>query len=178
MIPAKISTMHGTLIDVPTPQEQLDARSIARGLATTYRWSGQTNELITVAEHSINVSLDVPREYALSALFHDCAEAFIGDIPAPVKSLDAMAPLREMEDRILAAASLRFGFSYSMVRGEVVKAADRRALVTEAALLLPNPLPVLDAFPDHAPDLKFSFHCYRPEEAEVAFLHRFKELSE
>lgn len=58
---------------------------IAWGLSHINRFNGQTDKPITVAQHSVNVSYLVPPEQALAALFHDAAEAFIGDVTTPMK---------------------------------------------------------------------------------------------
>lgn len=60
---------------------------IAWGLSHIFRFNGQTDIPLTVAQHSINVSYLVPPGQALAALFHDAAEAFIGDITTPLKEV-------------------------------------------------------------------------------------------
>ena len=77
----------------PQPGE-LTIPDIARGLAYTNRFHGQTVYPYSVAAHSVNVAMwllaDFPnREDALEAakfgLLHDASEAYLGDVAKPVK---------------------------------------------------------------------------------------------
>lgn len=58
---------------------------ICRALGRINRWSGNTCRGYTVAEHSLRVAAIVPHDLRLAALIHDAAEAFIGDVPAPIR---------------------------------------------------------------------------------------------
>ena len=64
---------------------------IAHGLSQLCRFTGQCNELYTVAEHSVRVAKDAKERHGLNphgvlaALLHDAAEAYLGDVARPVK---------------------------------------------------------------------------------------------
>jgi hypothetical protein len=62
------------------------------------RYAGNTKKFYSVAEHSIRMSLAFP-EFSKIALLHDAVEAYIGDIPSPVKNLSSEINL--IEDNIL-----------------------------------------------------------------------------
>ena len=104
---------------------------IAWGLSHINRFNGQTDKPITVAQHSVNVSYLVPPEQALAALFHDAAEAFIGDITTPLKRMlgSWFAGLEtEIEAEIFGKLNLN---PYT----KEIKHADLVCLATERLLL-------------------------------------------
>ena len=67
-----------------TPQD-VDIRDIAHHLSNMCRWQGATRHFYSVAEHCVHVSRLVPTGYALLALLHDAAEAYMGDAIRPIK---------------------------------------------------------------------------------------------
>ena len=69
----------------PVPSE-INFDDIARGLAYRCRWGGQVRQFYSVAEHSIQVADQCTDEFKLWALLHDAAEAYLGDIPEPIKN--------------------------------------------------------------------------------------------
>ena len=75
---------------------------IASALAKVNRFNGQTPYPYSVAQHSVLVSHLVPPRQALEGLFHDAAEAFIGDLSKWIKPLcpDFMELESTIEDRI------------------------------------------------------------------------------
>lgn len=87
--------------------DQVNIRDIAWGLGRTLRYAGHIREDYSVALHSIIMSYIVPEEYAKEALLHDAAEAYIGDIIWPVKTL--FPEIRTFEDTILAAIMEKYG---------------------------------------------------------------------
>ena len=83
-----IQLRSGGKFDFENPEASIwTIPDIAWGLSNIHRFNGQTDKPITVAQHSINVSYLVPAPQALAALFHDAAEAFIGDITTPLKKM-------------------------------------------------------------------------------------------
>jgi len=83
-----LSTRSGQRVQLLQPQpDSIDIGDIALGLSRQYRFNGHTTTPYTVAQHSVVVSYLVPAEHALQALLHDAAEAYIGDLPSPVKKL-------------------------------------------------------------------------------------------
>lgn len=84
----------GHRIDPLDPRpEDIDIRDIAHGLAYQPRWGGQGafgNDWYSIAEHSVCVSAVVynrtkDRALAYDALMHDAPEAYILDVPRPIK---------------------------------------------------------------------------------------------
>src|ERR687897_2976407 len=78
----------------PDPR-QLDAGDIARALANQCRFGGHCRTFYSVAQHSVIVSELVEQrggdaEGAVGALMHDATEAYLGDMPHPLKHRSAL----------------------------------------------------------------------------------------
>ncbi len=68
----------------PHPDE-ICIEDIAHALALTCRFGGHCREFYSVAEHSYRVSMIVDKEDKLAALLHDAHEAYLHDVPRPIK---------------------------------------------------------------------------------------------
>lgn len=68
---------------------------IIHALSNTCRYSGHSKEFYSVAEHCIVMSELFP-EHSKIALFHDAAEAYMGDLPRPIKILIPEYKKREL----------------------------------------------------------------------------------
>jgi hypothetical protein len=112
----------------PVPEE-IDIGDIAHALANICRFLGHTEGFYSVAQHCVLVSQLVPPADALWGLLHDAAEAYLCDLPRPVKREPQMLMYREAEDRLLACVAVRFGLVPEMP--ESVGQADRVLLATE-----------------------------------------------
>ena len=64
-----------------------DIEDIAHSLSQLCRFNGHCIGTYTVAQHSCIVAEYARDEHKLIALMHDAAEAYIGDIPRPLKYL-------------------------------------------------------------------------------------------
>jgi hypothetical protein len=80
--------------------DDLDIEDIALGLTRQNRFLGQTRVAINVAWHSINLSHVVPKELKLAALVHDITEAYLMDIPRPLKNHPAFSFFKQAEDKL------------------------------------------------------------------------------
>jgi hypothetical protein len=110
----------------PAP-DQIDIRDIAHGLSLVCRFSGQTPFLYSVAEHSILVARHLPLGLRLEALLHDAAEAYLADLPGPLKS--ALPEYSAVETNVAAVIAHKFRLSHPIP--PEVKAADRALLKHE-----------------------------------------------
>ena len=113
---------------------------IARGLSHQCRFLGQTSVHYSVAEHSVRVSellqgWGCSRMIQLWGLLHDASEAYLGDVPSPLKHTAVFAPYREAEDRLIKVICHRFGLP--LAEPERVRHADAVLLATEARDLMP-----------------------------------------
>lgn len=117
--------------------EQICIRDIAHNLSMLPRFCGNTIRPYTVLEHSLMVFQLVEEHTSdpnlmLQALLHDATEAYIGDIPAPVKN--AVPGIRDFEThKIWPAIADRFGLEHQL--DPIVKLADWVAFYVEASTL-------------------------------------------
>lgn len=103
---------------------------IAIGLSNTCRFSGQLREHYSVAQHSLLMSYQVPDCYALEALLHDASEAYLGDVPRPVKY--GLPDYRRLCEIVDTAIANRFHLQYSDGWPKEVHDCDMRMVMTEA----------------------------------------------
>jgi len=162
----------------PKPEE-VEIPHIAHALSLLCRWTGQTREFYSVAQHCVDVSYIVPEHLALQGLLHDASEAYIGDVSSPLKwLLDTRAPgvLKDIEGKIHAAIAERFqtGFPFH----SLVKQADMVAASMERRDLLTDwdqhGIDWAEGWPE-----PLDYHLYPQQSslAEKMFLKRFEVLS-
>jgi|HubBroStandDraft_1064217.scaffolds.fasta_scaffold92962_3 hypothetical protein len=112
---------------------------IAHALALRVRWSGHVRYFYSIAQHSVLVSYLVEPEYQLAALLHDASEAYIADIPSPLKWYMAQqgnSLLKDLEEKIDCAIAYQFNFQFP--RHPSIKQADITLLATENRDLMPE----------------------------------------
>lgn len=152
----------------------IDIRDIAHALSMQCRYAGHTQRFYSVAEHSVLVARWC-RQYgpaaALEGLLHDATEAYLVDVPRPVKPF--LKGYKLMEQRAAEIIGQRFGLD---PRGcpECVHEADNRILNDErAALMAPceREWGLSDARP-----LGVVIEGWVPARAEREFLALFAEL--
>lgn len=146
-IPAatEVETFTGRFVDTRTPHPgTIVVEDIAHALARTCRYGGHCLSFYSVAEHAVFCSKRVERQghgkaRQLAALHHDDAEAYLGDIPRPLKPLLGAAYKRltdKMDSAIIDALNL-IGRESDFHAAEV-KEADNWSLLVEARHLLPS----------------------------------------
>jgi len=124
-----IRTYSGLYIDVFDPQpHQICIEDIAHGLAMRCRFGGHTKSFHTVAEHCVFIADMVPQHLKLQALLHDASEAYIGDMPTPIKR--AMPDYLKVEATLMEAIGRKFGFDPYRI-DPMVKALDKSSLEFE-----------------------------------------------
>lgn len=180
---AKFRTLSGKTIDLLNPSpEGIILDDIATALSNTCRYNGHTKRFYSVAEHCIRLSYAVTPSHAMAALLHDAAEAYVGDIIAPLKKFvkftDSYNLIRfdKLEDDFLkviyhALNIPEFEWKKSQyqsgpVPGMVIE-ADRRIVANEVEALFHVP-PVLSVQPLPDVDLTKPVH--------LSYMERFNEL--
>lgn len=142
----ELVTASGRIIDIrkPSPSE-FTLNDIAFGLSRQFRYNGMTVSPYTVAQHSVIVSkLCISPKAKIVAMLHDASEAFLHDIPTPLKNL--LPDYRKIETRFQTAIMdgiLWDGFFETLQESEEVdaevRAADRTALIHEVNSIVISP---------------------------------------
>lgn len=149
----------------------IDPWDIAHALSLLCRYGGHVNRFYSVAEHCVHMSRSVPEEDALAALLHDATEAYVVDVPRPVKRY--LDNYKDIEAKVWGAIAIRFGISATLPAS--VHDADNRILLTEKAALLPASEGVWPGLEDIQP-LDVPIRAWSPERAKIEYLDRLTEL--
>lgn len=141
--PGQISTLTGKIVR-PWFMKPSDfcLEDIGPPLSKLCRYAGQIPTFYSVAEHCCWV-VDLARCAGIddlptlrAAFLHDASEAYLVDMPSPVKNLAAMKPYRDAEDRIQEALGERYGFNlFDPTTAKIVKECDVSAYRTETQLV-------------------------------------------
>lgn len=151
--------------------QEIHHSDIAHGLSMLCRFGGHTSRFYSVAEHCVLMSEAVEPEHALWALLHDATEAYMVDVPRPIKRQlpDYMAA----EENLMAFICRKYDLDY--VCPPQVKEADNRILVDERTeLMKPPPLPWNQI--ENVEPLGVQIKGWYPQVAEVMYLRRWSEL--
>jgi len=109
--PNHIRTYTGRYVNLLDPDPStINIIDIAHALSNQCRFAGHIPSFYSVAEHSIAVSNLVDDTHALAALMHDAAEAYLLDIPRPLKAL--LPQYETIETKFLSVIAAVFGFQY------------------------------------------------------------------
>jgi len=161
----------------PRPEE-IRIEDIAHALSLKCRFNGHCRIFHSVAAHSVWVSEKCDAPDALWGLLHDAAEAYLVDMPRPVKRCPEFAFYRELEDRTQRIICQKFGLSLDEPAS--VKLADARMLITEKRDIMGPPPAAWDVGQgldvDPYDDVNVE-HSWSPRNAEQGFLWRFRALT-
>lgn len=150
-------------------RSEYTVEDIAHALSNICRFGGHCCRFYSVAQHSVHVSYLVPPHLALTALLHDASEAFILDVPRPLKRL--LPDYRALERSISAAIAERLHLEFPFP--PEIHLADNTMLATERAQLMPAGAPWAD-MPD---PLKFTLPVWDPIRSMAEFLARYEGLA-
>lgn len=145
---------------------------IAHSLSNQCRFAGHCREFYSVSQHAVLVSKIVPEEDAKWGLMHDAAEAYLVDLPRPVKHHSTIGTeYRQVEDALLACIAKRFGLDPECPLG--IKHADNIVLMTEKRDLMPHSKWEWSV---EAEPLSARIFPVTPKEAKKQFMSRAFEL--
>jgi hypothetical protein len=173
-----LQTVSGRWVNPFDPDpDQLDAGDIARALANLCRFGGHSRVFYSVAQHSVIVSQLVEQaggdaEAAFAALMHDATEAYLGDMPHPLKHRSPLgAAFKAAEEQLEQAIRDRFRINPDVPE---IKRCDRALLATERRAFSSErwPWPELEG----VEPLDVELTAWSPDEAARAFAERYAEL--
>jgi hypothetical protein len=153
--------------------DAIDILDIAHALSHLCRFNGHCRQFYSVAEHSVRMSRIVPRESGMWGLLHDAAEAYLVDLPRPVKLSRGLGELYKIaERRALQVIAQRFGLSWP--EPAEFKYFDNVLLMTEQRDLMVR---ISEPRFDNASPLPERIEPWTPDAARAEFLARFAELT-
>jgi hypothetical protein len=153
----------------PRPDE-IHSEDIAHALSLLCRYGGHVDRFYSVAEHCVLMSEWVPPEHALAALLHDATEAYVVDVPRPLKRY--LPEYRTIEEQVWYAIAYRFGISF--ILPPMVKEADDRIILTERNALMSRA--GRWSVDDEYAALPVTVEGWPPEVAERRYLDRLADL--
>jgi hypothetical protein len=168
-----ITTATGRKFHFENPQpEDICLADIAYSLAHTPRWGAHANPQISVGQHSVMVAdallrNGAPQIVQLQGLFHDSAEAYLGDIPTPIKA--RLPEYRAME--LIVTGAIFDVFRIPLPMDQQVHLQDFEMRRWEYRDLMPGD-GVEPPLGNH-PMLK----VWSPVQAEESFLGRYYDLA-
>lgn len=154
----------------PKPEE-IFIEDIAHALSMKCRYGGHTRCFYSVAEHSVLVARQLPGKLKLAGLLHDASEAYLADVPRPLKK--CLSGFHHIERAIEEAVAERFGLQGPWA-DEVHKVDDQLLATEKAAIMELAPAPWCE-LPE---PLKITLPLWPPFYAEKMFLHTFGELTQ
>jgi len=149
---------------------EVHIEDIAHALSMQCRYAGHGLQFYSVAEHSVMVAswlrdVGAPRAAILQGLLHDATEAYLVDVPRPVKAF--LPGYKEAEAKVWVAVCRRYNLD--LLISPWVHEADNRIIADEMAQNMVRPDPSYDN--PLGIDLKF----WSPAEAKAAFMMIFCE---
>lgn len=171
-----IALLSGAMFNYNKPEEsEVTIEDIATALSNVCRFSGHLPQFYSVAQHLVNTSRIVDREFAFTALMHDTAEAFTNDLPTPLKF--TLPIFKELEVKIESAMGDRFGFTYPYPT-EVTLADTQMLLLEKTYVKLDTTVWEYygDVDYEHLKDV-VDLKSWQPTRARREFLERFEELN-
>lgn len=152
----------------PRP-EDIHPEDIAHALSMLCRYAGHCNRFYSVAEHCCLLHDVAERQDRPWALLHDASEAYLADVPRPVKPF--LPGYAEAEAVVMRAVAARFRL-LPFTEPASVKELDGRILVDEAQQNMSVPPAAWD---DTGSALGVTLQLWSPPRAETEFLRRFQE---
>lgn len=173
-----ITTWSGVRMDPIAPRaEDFRIEDIAHALSLVCRGNGHVKHFFSVGQHCLHCAEEAlargeSARVAMASLLHDASEAYMSDVPRPLKA--CLPAYKTMEERLMAVVYETFlGAPLTAEEAARVKAIDDDMLYFNLRDLLndppPGPEPVMKSafFQDFVPF----------EEVERAYLARFASLA-
>lgn len=150
--------------------DEVHIEDIAHALAMQCRYAGHCMRFYSVAEHSVHLARHFSYDAGLAmwALLHDASEAYLVDVPRPVKPF--LPGYKDAECAVQAAVCDAFGLPHEMPAA--VHAADSAIIGDERV----NMAACVAEWSGNYGGLGVQLEYWTPEEAETEFLAAFWAL--
>lgn len=162
----------GQFFPIDPRAEEIRIEDISAALSKQCRYGGHCTKFYSVAEHCVLLAEVAPTPYRLAMLLHDASEAYLVDIPRPIKGY--LGNYKEIELRLMDVIAEKFCFTWPLP-AEVMQ-LDHRILLDELSQNMAKAPVVwadesgLDA--SHKP-LGISLKFWTPAEASYQFTCAF-----
>jgi hypothetical protein len=139
------------------------------------RFGGHVLQFYSVAEHSWRLSQVCDEHFALWGLLHDAAEAYLVDLPRPLKHFSEMGDAyKHIENRLMEVICEKFGLPKEQPAD--IKRSDDFMLRWEARDLMATPQVTWKSMQGFVGP-KGRMEPMTSRLSEIAFLERFYELT-
>lgn len=158
-----IRTVSGKYVNVfNVDPDTIVIEDIAHALAHQPRFGGHLPEFYSVAQHCVNCSYHVKGfENRFAALMHDASEAYLLDMPKPIKI--NIPQYNKIEDNLMRVIAKKFNFEYP--KNKAVEDVDRFMLEREWYSIMLK----------QAEALFEPINCWEPARAKETFLVCFNQ---
>lgn len=148
---------------------------IVHALSNICRYSGHTKEFYSVAEHCL-VMAELFPEYTGLALFHDAAEAFLADLPRPVKKGLPEYKLKEL--KLLNIIFDMAGLAFTQENFKIIEHMDIVLLAHEkrSPKIMQNRDISWGEEIDSITDPVYEFKCYSQKEVKPLYDKAVREF--
>lgn len=154
-----IRTNSGLYINVFDPKpEMICIEDIAHAEAAMPRFAGHLNKPYSVAQHSLMAAELASPKNRKAALLHDATEAYILDMPTPIKA--QLPEYKAAEDRLMGVIAEMFGIQFPF--DKEIKEIDKYLVNLEWEKLVRNP--------------DKNFKCLTAIQAKKEFLRVYHEI--
>lgn len=147
--------------------EEVNIVDIAHALSQLCRYGGHSKRFYSVAEHSVLLSHMVSPENAFAALMHDATEAYVVDVPRPIKP--HLKNYAHIEWLNWGAIAHKFDLPFDIP--QEVHDADKAICGLEVEQVM-----LLKLRPQYDFDRPVKIRFLNPVQAEVEFISRFLRL--
>lgn len=155
-----IRTFSGTFVNVfDTDPDSINIEDIAHALSRLPRFGGHLKRPYSVAQHCVLCAKKAKtKEDKKAALLHDGSEAYLLDMPTPIKA--RMGEYKQYEDKLMMVIFKKYGLEWPL--NDQIKKIDKEMLLIEW-----NNLSVRD---------NKKFKVWGRDKAKKKFLKTFKKL--
>jgi hypothetical protein len=127
-----LTTISGRQFDFGSPV--FHTRDIAHALSQINRYNGHTQILWSVLQHSLACWQLAPAAFKIEALLHDACEAYLCDIPTPLKTI--LPDYRRLEASVERTMRSHYGLPETM--SAEVRLVDQQIFIAETSVFHPT----------------------------------------